>query len=141
MGSSCALTSSGRSRSSPTLATALQRMRHSRRRATYYVRRGGVGYFFGAYDVHRDVLFGGYRLAKTTTEVLAINKYIRRRYPDDLESYRVSLPTLARVRVERLRLRQPLGSGGGVPSVRDPHSTDVSPWFSLRKTAPSGAIK
>jgi hypothetical protein len=33
-----------------------QRKRPWRRRATY-VRRGGVGYFFGAYDVHGDVLF------------------------------------------------------------------------------------
>lgn len=30
----------------------------------------GMGYFFGAYEVHADVLFGGYRLAKTTNEVL-----------------------------------------------------------------------
>jgi hypothetical protein len=47
-----------------------QRKRPWRRRAPY-VRRGGVGYFLGGYDVHADVLFGGYRLAKTTTEVLA----------------------------------------------------------------------
>jgi hypothetical protein len=33
-----------------------QRKRPWRRRATY-VRRGGVGYFLGAYDVHADVLF------------------------------------------------------------------------------------
>src|SRR5439155_12541203 len=46
-----------------------QRKRPWRRRATY-VRRGGVGYFFGGYDVHADVLFGGCRLAKTTHEVL-----------------------------------------------------------------------
>jgi len=32
-----------------------QRKRPWRQRATY-VRRGGVGYFFGAYDVHADVL-------------------------------------------------------------------------------------
>jgi hypothetical protein len=38
-----------------------------------------VGYFFGAYDVHADALFGGYRLAKTTTEVLAFYRSIRRR--------------------------------------------------------------
>jgi hypothetical protein len=44
-----------------------QRKRRWWRRATY-VRGGGVRYFFGAYDVHRDVLFGGYRLAKTTSE-------------------------------------------------------------------------
>jgi hypothetical protein len=60
-----------------------QRTRPLRQRATY-VRRGGVGYFLGAYDVHADVLFGGYRLAKTATEVLAFYKYIRRRYPDHL---------------------------------------------------------
>src|SRR5205814_5280631 len=35
-----------------------QRKRPWRRRATY-VRRGGVGYFFGGYDVHGDVPFGG----------------------------------------------------------------------------------
>jgi hypothetical protein len=60
-----------------------------RRRATY-VRRGGVAYFLGAYDVHADVLFGGYRLAKTTTEVLAFYKYVRRRYPDHLRIYLVN---------------------------------------------------
>jgi hypothetical protein len=66
-----------------------QRKRPWRRRATY-VRRGGIGYFFGAYDVHADVLFGGYRLAKTTHEVLAFYKYIRRRYPDHLRIYLVN---------------------------------------------------
>jgi transposase len=66
-----------------------QRKRPWRQRATY-VRRGGVGYFFGAYDVHADVLFGGYRLAKTSTEVLAFYKYIRRRYPDRLRIYVVN---------------------------------------------------
>src|SRR5207253_726633 len=59
-----------------------------RRRATY-VRRGSVGYFFGGYDVHADVLFAGYRLAKTTNEVLAFYKYIRRRYPDQLRIFLV----------------------------------------------------
>ena len=54
------------------------------------MRRGGVGYFFGAYDVHGDVLFGGYRLTKTTHEVLAFYKYIRRRYPDHLRIYLVN---------------------------------------------------
>jgi hypothetical protein len=66
-----------------------QRKRPWRQRATY-VRRGGVGYFFGAYDVHADVLFGGYRLAKRTTEVLAFYKYIRRRYPEHLRVYLVN---------------------------------------------------
>src|ERR687885_2561293 len=66
-----------------------QRKRPWRRRATY-VRRGGVGYFFGAYNVHADVLFGGYRLAKTTTEVLAFYKSIRRRYADQLRVYVVN---------------------------------------------------
>jgi hypothetical protein len=66
-----------------------QRKRPWRRRATY-VRRGGIGYFFGAYDVHGDVLFGGYRLTKRTTEVLAFYKYIRRRYPDHLRIYLVN---------------------------------------------------
>jgi len=45
-------------------------------RATY-VRRGGVGYFFGAYDVHADALFGSYRLANTTSEVLAFYQQSR----------------------------------------------------------------
>ena len=66
-----------------------KRKRPWRRRATY-VRRGGIGYFFGAYDVHADVLFGGYRLAKTTTEVLALYRYIRRRYPNQLRIYLVN---------------------------------------------------
>ena len=54
------------------------------------MRRGGVGYFFGGYDVHADVLFGGYRLAKTTHEVLAFYKDIRRRYADHLRIYLVN---------------------------------------------------
>ena len=66
-----------------------QRKRPWRRRATY-TRRGGIGYFFGAYDVHADTLFGGYRLAKTASEVLAFYKYIRRRYPENLRIYLVN---------------------------------------------------
>jgi len=66
-----------------------QRKRPWRQRATY-VRRGGVGYFFGAYDVHADLLFGGYRLAKSTTEVLAFYKSIRRRYPAGMWIYLVN---------------------------------------------------
>jgi transposase len=66
-----------------------QRKRPWRTRATY-TRRGGVGYFFGAYDVHADVLFGGYRLAKTAGEVLAFYKSIRRRYPAHLRIYLVN---------------------------------------------------
>src|SRR4030088_1034171 len=66
-----------------------RRKRPWRQRATY-VRRGGIGYFFGGYDVHSDVLFGGYRLAKTTHEVLAFYKSIRRRYPDHLRIYLVN---------------------------------------------------
>jgi transposase len=66
-----------------------QRKRPWRRRATY-TRRGGVGYFFGAYDVHADVLFGGYRLAKTAPEVLAFYQGIRRRYPAAQRLYLVN---------------------------------------------------
>jgi len=40
--------------------------------------------------LHADVLFGGYRLAKSTIEVLALYQYIRRRYPDHLRIYRFS---------------------------------------------------
>jgi hypothetical protein len=40
--------------------------------------------------VHADVLFGGYRLAKRTTEVLAFYQSIRRRYPDHLRIYLVN---------------------------------------------------
>lgn len=50
------------------------------------MRRGGVGYFFGGYDVQADVLFGGCRLAKTTDEVgevtIAFRRYLRRRNTD-----------------------------------------------------------
>jgi transposase len=66
-----------------------QRKRPWHRRATY-TRHGGVGYFLGAYDVHADVLFGGYRLAKNTHEVLAFYKAIRRRYPGHLRIYLVN---------------------------------------------------
>jgi hypothetical protein len=52
--------------------------------------RGGVGYFFGSYDVHEDVLFGSYRLAKTTNEVLAFYKQIRRRFADHVRIYLVN---------------------------------------------------
>jgi hypothetical protein len=40
-----------------------------------------VGYCFGGDDVHADVLFGGYRRAKATTELRAFSKTIRRRPP------------------------------------------------------------
>jgi transposase len=66
-----------------------QRKRPWLRRATY-TRRNGVGYFFGAYDVHADVLFGGYRLAKTASEVLAFYKSIRRRYAEHVRVYLVN---------------------------------------------------
>lgn len=66
-----------------------RRKRPWRRRATY-TRRGGVGYFFGAYDVHADLLFGGYRLAKTAGEVLAFYKLVRRRYPAEQRIYLVN---------------------------------------------------
>jgi hypothetical protein len=66
-----------------------QRKRPWHRRATY-TRQTGVGYFFGAYDVHADVLFGGYRLAKNTHEVLAFYKCMRRRYPDHLRIHLVN---------------------------------------------------
>jgi hypothetical protein len=64
-------------------------MRSWRRRATY-TRRGGIGYCFGAYDVHADLLFGGYRLAKTASEVLAFYCSIRRGYPAELRVYLVN---------------------------------------------------
>ena len=66
-----------------------RRKRPWRQRATY-TRRGGVGYFFGAYDVQADVLFGGYRLAKTTGEVLAFYRSLRRRYPAERRIYLVN---------------------------------------------------
>jgi hypothetical protein len=53
-----------------------QRKRPWRQRAAY-VRRGGVAYFFGACDVHADVLFGVYRLAEMTHGVLAFYPQIR----------------------------------------------------------------
>ena len=54
------------------------------------MRRSGVGYFFCADDFHADVLFGGYRLATTTSEVLAFYKYIRRRYSEHLRIYLIN---------------------------------------------------
>src|ERR1051326_2994984 len=75
-----------------------QRKRPWRRRATY-ARKSGVGYFFGAYDFHADVLFGGYRLAKTTHEVLGFYKYIS--------------PTLPRTPAPLLDQRQPGAPLGG----------------------------
>ena len=65
-----------------------QRKRPPRQRATYS-RRGGVGYFFGAYDVHADTLFGGYRRAKDAAQVLAFYRTIRRRYPAGRRVYLV----------------------------------------------------
>ena len=66
-----------------------RRKRPWRQRATY-VRQGGVGYLFAAYDVHADHLFGAYRLAKSTVEVLACYQRIRRRYPADQRIYLVN---------------------------------------------------
>ena len=43
-----------------------------------------------AYDVHADVLFAGYCLAKSTAEVLAFYKSIRRRYPERLRIHLVN---------------------------------------------------
>jgi DDE superfamily endonuclease len=60
-----------------------------RRRATY-TRRQGAGYFLGGYDVHDDLLFGGYLLAKTSGEVLAFYQAVRRRYPADRRIYLVN---------------------------------------------------
>jgi hypothetical protein len=66
-----------------------QRKRPCRRRATY-VRHGGVGYFFGAYDVHDDLLCGSCRLAKTSGEVLGFYEALRRRYPAEQRLYLVN---------------------------------------------------
>ena len=62
--------SSARIRSSPTLATATTSA-NGRGGEPPTCDEAGVGYFFGGYDVHADVLLGGYRLATSTTEVLA----------------------------------------------------------------------
>src|SRR5919206_1005446 len=66
-----------------------RRKRPWRRRATD-TRRGGVGSFLGAYDVDADVLFGGYRLAKTAGGVLAFYELVRRRYPPEQRVYLVN---------------------------------------------------
>ena len=66
-----------------------RRKRPGRQRASC-VRRSGGGYFFAACDFHADVLFGGYRLANTTSDVLAFCGYIRRRYPDQLRIYLIN---------------------------------------------------
>ena len=54
--------------------------RPERLRATYN-RRGGVRYFFGAYDVHADRLFGRLRAHKSARDVLGFLRTIRMRYP------------------------------------------------------------
>jgi transposase len=54
--------------------------RPERHRATYN-RRGGVRYFFGAYDVHADRLFGRLRAHKSARDVLGFLRTIRMRYP------------------------------------------------------------
>ena len=56
------------------------RTRPERLRATYN-RRGGVRYFFGAYDVHADRLFGRLRPHKSARDVLGFLHTIRMRYP------------------------------------------------------------
>ena len=66
-----------------------RRKRPWRRRATY-TRRQGAGYFLGGYDVHDDLLFGSYGLAKTSGEVLAFYQAVRRRYPRDRRIYLVN---------------------------------------------------
>ncbi|MBV9357812.1 MAG: transposase [Chloroflexi bacterium] len=66
-----------------------RRKRPWRRRATY-TRRQRAGYFLGGYDVHDDLLFGSYGLAKTSGEVLAFYQAVRRRYPRDRRIYLVN---------------------------------------------------
>lgn len=71
----------------------LAHLRKSRRQALpqrAQILLASMVYTFGGYDVHADVLFGGYRLAKTTNEVFAFYKYIRRRYPDHVRIHLVN---------------------------------------------------
>jgi transposase len=89
-GWSSASTSSGRSSLQPYPGHCYARRKRLWRRRATYTRRGGVGYFLGAYDVHADVLFGGYRPAKTAGEVLAFYKRIRRRYTPEQRIYLVN---------------------------------------------------
>jgi hypothetical protein len=48
-----------------------------------------VRYFFGAYDVHQDVLWMHQKRRKRTLEVIAFLKAIRARYPDGRRIYLV----------------------------------------------------
>ena len=59
-----------------------------RHRATYR-RPHGVRYFFGAYDVHQDVLWMEQEARKRGVEVLEFLKAIRARYPDGRRIYLV----------------------------------------------------
>jgi len=59
-----------------------------RHRATYH-RDGGVSYFFGAYDVHGDVLWMHQKRKKHASVVLDFLKDIRGRYPKDQRIYLV----------------------------------------------------
>ena len=57
-----------------------------RHRATY-TRRGGVSYFFGAYNVHEDILWMHHKRKKHATVVLDFLKAIRCRYPEAKRIY------------------------------------------------------
>jgi transposase len=54
-----------------------------RRRATY-TRPHGVRHMFGAYDLHRDRLYGHVRTRKGRTEFLAFCRYLRSLYPPEV---------------------------------------------------------
>jgi hypothetical protein len=97
----CASMSSGRSRSNPTLVTATPNASVPRAdgRPTCGVAESATS---SVPTTFTDVLFGGYRLVKTATEVLAFYKYIRRRYPErlriDLVKDNLSLHWTSRIR-------------------------------------------
>jgi transposase len=63
------------------------RQKKVRRLPATYTRHQGVNYFFGAYDVNRDHLWGRSYGHQTQEEVLDFYQAIRRRYPSDRHLY------------------------------------------------------
>jgi transposase len=60
---------------------------HPGRQPATYSRRLGVRHFFGAYDVHRDLLWGRTYCRKRHQEVLQFFRVLRRRYPRRIRLY------------------------------------------------------
>jgi transposase len=60
--------------------------RPRRRRRATYTRPHGVRHLFGAYDLHRDRLYGHVKARKGRTEFLQFLRYLRSLYPPEVRT-------------------------------------------------------